>query len=390
MVTATGWRKWTVILICLMPTLIGITLVNLVPIIYNVRSSFTDADTTIHNGRENRSLGTVNTIHDVGLKNYQDLLSTLFTSEAFGAFAKLALVLLPLVAAYAITRRIRRTQLMPPDLRLYWLGGLGVAILIWLILGGSDALNTLTQNDFFVVLLRSVLYVLFCIPLFLVFGFVLALVLNNPDIRFKPIWRTLLIIPWAVPTYITALIWNFFFRNDGTVNLLLQSIGLQSTTNPISWYNSPILAFGIIVLVNLWMSYPFFMTIILTALQSIPADMYEAAEVDGASWWVQITQITVPMLRPALLPATVLSSISTFQMFNTVYLITKGGPPAGVGKPGGTDLVMTYAYRQVFQNSAQQGIYGTMGAFAMVVFFIILIATLLSLRVTNITKSAYD
>jgi arabinogalactan oligomer/maltooligosaccharide transport system permease protein len=128
------------------------------------------------------------------------------------------------------------------------------------------------------------------------------------------------------------------------------------------------------------------MTIILGALQSISADMYEAAEVDGASWWVSLCKITIPMLRPAVLPAVVLSSITTFQMFNTVFLITGGGPTNGVSKPGATDLVMTFAYKQTFQ----QGNYGYISAFAVIIFLILLVATLLSLRVTNVTQGAFE
>jgi arabinogalactan oligomer/maltooligosaccharide transport system permease protein len=387
--TARGWRKWSVILICLLPTLIGITMVNLIPMAYNFKISFTDADRGLHNGQYNKSLDQPNTIDDVGTQNYQDLFAQLVTQDALLAFVKLLITVLPIVAAYVIARRMRKRQLMQPDTRPIWLSGLVLGVILWFVLNDSDGLNLLSQNNFFVVLVRSILYVVACMPFFLLVGFVLALILNNPDIRFKPVWRTLLIIPWAVPTYITALIWNYFFRDTGTINQILQVIGLQDKNNPIHWYNDALLSFGIIVLVNVWMSFPFFMTIILTALQSIPADMYEAAEVDGASWWVRVTQITIPMLRPAVLPATVLSSITTFQMFNTVYLITRGGPVAGVGKPGGTDLVMTYAYKQIFQNPIN-GIYGTMGAFATIVFFILLAMTLLSLRVTNVTRSAYE
>ncbi len=389
MTTARGWRKWSIILICLMPTIIGITMVNLIPMAYNFRISFTDADRGLHNGQYNKSLDQMNTMDDLGLKNYQNLFSQLVTPDALGAFAKLIVTVLPLIAAYAVSRRMTRKNLMRPDTRPYWAAGIAAALLLWFVLNDSDGFALLTQNDFFVVLLRSVVYVIACMPFFLLLGFILALILNNPDIRFKAVWRTLLIIPWAVPTYITALIWQYFFRDAGTINQIFQALGLEDAQHPINWYGSPILAFGAIVLVNAWMSYPFFMTIILTALQSIPADMYEAAEVDGATWWVRTTQITIPMLRPPVIPAVVLSSISTFQMFNTVFLMTGGGPSAGVGKPGGTDLVMTYAYKQIFQNTTT-GIYGQMGAFATIIFLILLVATLLSLRVTNVTKSAYD
>jgi arabinogalactan oligomer/maltooligosaccharide transport system permease protein len=380
MTTARGWRKWSVIIILLFPMLTGITLVNIVPMIYNFQLSFTNADRLAHNGRD-----AAHAYNDVGLANYQKLIADLVTPEAVASFVKLIIALLPLIIAFVVAGRMKKGKLLPPDTRPIQLGGLVGTIILWLLLGGGDALNTLTQNSFFVVLLRSTLYVIFCMPFFLIVGLALALILNDPRIRFKAMWRTLLIIPWAVPTFITALIWQFFFRDAGTINLVLQALSIQNPRSPIHFLSDPFLAFVAIVLVNVWMSYPFFMTIILGALQSIPADMYEAAEVDGSTWWVTLTRITVPMLRPAVLPAVVLSCISTFQMFNTVFLITGGGPINGVGKPGATDLVMTYAYKQTFQ----QGNYGFIGAFAVIIFVILLAATLLSLRVTNVTKGAY-
>jgi arabinogalactan oligomer / maltooligosaccharide transport system permease protein len=381
MTTARGWRKWSVIILLLLPTLTGITFVNLIPMFYNFRLSFTNADRLSHNGRDE-----AHAFQDVGLKNYQTLIAELVTPEAATAFVKLVIVLLPFVIGIIIARRMAYKKLVPPDTRPVWLGGLAGTIVLWLLLGGAHALDTLTQNSFFVVLLRSTLYVVACMPFFVLVGLTLALILNNPNIRFKPLWRTLLIIPWAVPTFITALIWQFFFRDVGTINLVLQSLNIQDPKSPIHWLSNPQLAFLAIVLVNVWMSYPFFMTIILGALQSIPSDMYEAAEVDGSTWWITLTRITIPMLRPAVLPAVVLSSITTFQMFNTVFLITQGGPVTGVGKPGATDLVMTYAYSQTFR----QGNYGYIGAFAVIIFLILLAATLLSLRVTNVTKGAYE
>ncbi len=376
-----GWRKWSIIALLLFPTIAGITFVNLIPMVYNVQLSFTNADRLAHNGRD-----AAHAYQDVGTKNYQRLIAELVTPDAVIAFVKLIVILVPLIAAYLIARRMTRNVVTPPDTRPVWVGGLALTVMAWLVLNGSDALNILSQNSFFVVLLRSVVYVIFCIPFFLLVGLTLALILNNPDIRFKAFWRTLLIVPWAVPTFITALIWQFFFRDVGTINLLLQSLNLQDPSNVIHWLNDPILAFFVVVLVNVWMSYPFFMTIILGALQSISAEMYEAAEVDGANRWVRLWRITIPLLRPAVTPAVILSAITTFQMFNTVYLITGGGPIYAVGKPGATDLVMTFAYKQTFQ----QGNYGYIAAFAVIVFLILLAATLFSLRVTNVTRGAYE
>ncbi len=179
-----------------------------------------------------------------------------------------------------------------------------------------------------------------------------------------------------------ALIWQFFFREQGTINQFLELFGIDGPAYLTQdWW-----AFAAIVLTDIWFSYPFLMIIILGALQSIPHDQYEAAEIDGASWRQQFSNITLPLLRPAILPAIVLTSITAFQMFGTAYAITTGGPSKGAGKPGFTEFVMVYAYKQVFQTQA----YGKMGAFAVIIFILLFAATLYSLRVTRITKGAYE
>ena len=317
--------------------------------------------------------------------NYVELFEEFFTREALIAMGKLILIIAPLViAAVAVNQVQKRFPLSPPPTWWVWVVAAAVGVGLWLLLGGSAALETLNDTgDFFIVMFRTILYVIACVPFFFIFGFLMALILNNDFIRGKAIWRVLLIIPWAVPSYISALIWQFFFRAEqGTINQILKLIGI---TGP-SWLLEPGTAFFAVVLVNVWMSYPFFMVIILGALQSIPRAQYEAADVDGATEWQKLTNITLPLLRPAVMPAVVLSSITTFQMFNTVWLITRGGPLRGAGQPGATEFVMIHAYKQVFQ--AQND--GMIGAFAVIVFVLLFIATLYSLRLTQITKGAYE
>jgi arabinogalactan oligomer/maltooligosaccharide transport system permease protein len=206
-----------------------------------------------------------------------------------------------------------------------------------------------------------------------------ALALNHPAIRFKAFWRVALIVPWAVPSYITALIWKFFFNGQfGTLNQLYRLIAGPQAGLP--WLTDPNWAFGSIVLANLWMSYPFFMVVILGALQSIPSELYEAAAVDGATAWRKFWRITLPLLRPAILPATVLSAILTFNTLNTAFLITQGGPFTSAVKPGATEFVMVYAFREAFQLFN----FGYIAAFAVVIFMMLFGATLGSLRYSGL------
>lgn len=254
------------------------------------------------------------------------------------------------------------------------------------IVGFDNYIRLLGSFDaaFYVVVLRTFVFTVVCVALFLLLGLILALIVNNPVIKFKGLWRTLLIVPWAVPSYVTALIWKFFFNEQfGTINNTLRALGFDAN---IPWLTDSTLAFIAVVIVNLWLSYPFFMTIILGGLQSIPQDVYEAADVDGASRWRQLVSITLPLLRPAIMPAIVLSAITTFQMFNTVYLITNGGPAQGVGQPGATDFVMIYVYKQAFQ----QNLVALGSAFGMLIFILLFVLVLLNLRLTRVTQSAYE
>jgi len=306
----------------------------------------------------------------------------LFTPDALGALLVILIWLVPLGIAWWVDRRQSRT--LPSS--LIWLVGITVWVGLFNPLGVAAAIDQLVNTGaFFAVMFRTILYVIACIPLFFVMGFILALILNNPYLRGKEVFRVLLILPWGVSTSsaIAALVWQFFFREQGTINQILQ---LLFKTKPFAFLNDSLWAFIAVVIVNLWMSYPFFMVVILGALQSIPHEQYEAADVDGATWWTKLTNITLPLIRPAVMPAVVLSSITTFQMFNTVYMITAGGPIVGADKPGATEFVMIYAYKQVYQTQA----YGKMGAFAVIIFVLLFVATLLSLRVTRITKGAYE
>lgn len=233
--------------------------------------------------------------------------------------------------------------------------------------------------DFFIVLGRTFLFVAVCIPAFLVVGMLTALALNHPSVRWKALWRVALIVPWAIPSYITALVWKFFYNGDfGTFNQIYRLFAGPHAGLP--WLTDPTWAFASLVIVNIWLSYPFFMVVILGALQSIPSELYEAAAVDGAAAWSKFWRITLPLLRPAIAPASILSAIVTFNVLNTAYLITLGGPFISAAKPGATDFVMVYAFRNAFQLFN----YSYIAAFAVVIFFLLFTVTLGSLRFTGL------
>jgi arabinogalactan oligomer/maltooligosaccharide transport system permease protein len=202
-------------------------------------------------------------------------------------------------------------------------------------------------------------------------GLLLALVLKDPLLRLRGLYRVLLILPWAIPNYITALTWKgLFHRQFGAINGLLALLGVE----PISWFTQFSTSFAANVVTNTWLGFPFMMVVSLGALQSIPQDLYEAAEVDGASKWTQFRRITLPLLRPALLPSVILGSVWTFNMFNIIYLVS-GGEPGGA-----TDILVSEAYRWAFQRNEQ---YGFAAAYSVLIFCVLWLYTTATRRLTQ-------
>ena len=217
-------------------------------------------------------------------------------------------------------------------------------------------------------------------------GISLAVALSTPRLALKKVYRTLLIIPWAMPSYISALIFkNMFDADFGAINQLLASIlghavKIPWLTNP----NAPIkflpflsYAFYADLITNVWLGFPFMMVVATGALQSIPHEIYEAAEMDGVNERGKFFRITLPLIRSAMLPAIMLGIVWTFNQFNVIYLVSGGGPL------GTTEILVTQAFKIVNPG----GLYGIASAFGLIVFLILLIITLVTNRITRATES---
>jgi len=206
-------------------------------------------------------------------------------------------------------------------------------------------------------------------------GLGLALLLREPWLRMRNVYRVLLILPWSVPNYITALIWKgMFHRQFGAINGLLVAVGLE----PVSWFSQWSTAFAANVVTNTWLGFPFMMVVTLGALQTIPRDLELAAEVDGASRWQRFRHITLPLLRPALLPAVILGSVWTFNQFNIIYLVSGGEPD------GATEILISDAYRWAFTRNFR---YGYAAAYSILIFGVLLVWSVFTNRLMR-EKSA--
>ncbi|MCA9694162.1 MAG: extracellular solute-binding protein [Nannocystaceae bacterium] len=223
----------------------------------------------------------------------------------------------------------------------------------------------LSSGSFYVVTLVTVLWTAVNVLLHLAIGISVGLLLARPATRLRGLYRVILILPWAVPSYVTALAWRgMFHRQFGAVTGLIEACNelLGTSIEPIAWFARFSTAFTANVATNVWLGFPFMMVVTMGALTSIPRDVLEAAEVDGAGRFARLRHVTLPMIRPSLVPAITLGAIWTFNMFNVVFLVSGGEPD------GSTDILVSEAYRWAFTRGSQ---YGYAAAYAVLIFLLL-------------------
>lgn len=219
-----------------------------------------------------------------------------------------------------------------------------------------------------------------------VFGVLLGVLLSNPQLRGRNLYRTLLIVPWALPNIITIQVWRGFLNeNFGAINRLLML--LDVTPDPINWLGIATASKGAVLLVNLWLGLPFMMTAVLGALSAIPRELYEAARIDGANPWSAFWGVTAPLLRNALVPITLTSFAFNFNNFNLIFLLTDGGPPVdwGTATARGTDILISWAYNEAFRTQGGFA-YGLGSAISLMIFVITVAVSLVNFKVTGALK----
>ncbi len=231
-----------------------------------------------------------------------------------------------------------------------------------------------TTGSFYVVLLVTIFWTVCNLALHVGIGVALALLLSRPTLRFKALYRVLLIVPWAVPSYVTALSWKgMFHRQFGAVNGLIHALSdlMGTSTEPISWFSQFSTAFVANLSTNVWLGFPFMMVVTLGALTSVPDDVLEAAKVDGATRFQRLRLVTLPMIAPVLAPSITLGAIWTFNMFNVIYLVSGGDPD------GATEILVSEAYRWAFNRDGQ---YGYAAAYSVLIFFLLTFITRITSR----------
>lgn len=207
-------------------------------------------------------------------------------------------------------------------------------------------------------------------------GMLLSVVLNWKELRFRKVYRLLLILPYAVPGILSILILKGMFNQEfGIVNAILRGIfGFAP-----EWETNPWGARAMILIVNIWLGYPYMMLVCTGMLQSIPHEIYEASAIEGGTASTNLFKITLPLILPAIVPLLIGSFAYAFNNFVVIYLLTGGGPTmVGAGIAGETDILVSYTFRLAFRDTGQN--YGLASAIATVIFMIVATLAWVNLR----------
>jgi arabinogalactan oligomer / maltooligosaccharide transport system permease protein len=210
-------------------------------------------------------------------------------------------------------------------------------------------------------------------------GLILAVLIHQQGVRLKRVFRTILILPWAVPSFVTIIVFSGLFDdNFGAINQMLESIGIGA----LPWMSDPFWSKVAILLIQFWLGFPFSLALYSGVLQAIPADLYEAADVDGATAWQKFRHITLPMALYATGPLLIVQYVGNFNNFNVIYLFNKGNPPVPGSTAGGTDILISWVYKLTFQTFK----YNYAAAVSIVIGVIVAMLAFLQFRKTRAFK----
>ena len=236
-----------------------------------------------------------------------------------------------------------------------------------------DVLFDLELSTFLQVFRWTFFFALLSMAISFAIGLLLALLLNDKTIRERNIYRTLLIVPWALPGTIAILSWSGILNSDfGYLNNFLEDIHLGR----VNWLNDPNWAKASIVLVNVWLSFPFMMTACLGALQSVPDELAESARIDGAGAVSRFRFVTFPFLRAVVTPLLIGNFAYQFNNFNAIYLLTRGNPASPDSDAGQTDIMISYTYSLAITQQR----FAIAAAYAVMIFLIIATISLVQMK----------
>jgi maltose/maltodextrin transport system permease protein len=255
--------------------------------------------------------------------------------------------------------------------------------------GFANFIRTFTdpafQGPFVQIFVWTVMFAGLTVLFTLIVGLTLACLLEWESLRFRKVYQTLLFLPYAVPAFISILVFRGLFNNNfGEINRILDAVlGIQP-----DWFSDPWLAKGMILIVNTWLGYPYIMVLCMGLIKSIPGDLYEASAIAGIGPWQNFTRITAPLLVRPLIPLLIASFAFNFNNFVLIALLTGGRPDiVGARVPAGTtDILVSYTYRIAFEDSGRN--FGLAAAISTLIFVLVAIMAIVQIRVTKANESA--
>ena len=225
------------------------------------------------------------------------------------------------------------------------------------------------DSGFLSALLVTILWTVVNMVLQLVIAFVLASLLNIQDFKFRRVYKTLLMFPWAMPGYVSILLWKtgMFNSQFGLLNQWMEKLGLETQR----WLANDVSAFICCTVVNLWLALPFMIMIMDGALQAVDKSCYESAILDGANWMQRTVYLTIPSIKPIIAPAVIITVFTTFKQFDVIYLLTQ---QAGAKTGSNLHTILTYAYENAFITTN----YGYSSAVSIIIFVVLIAFSLLT------------
>jgi ABC-type sugar transport system permease subunit len=250
------------------------------------------------------------------------------------------------------------------DLRMPWRG----RPLVWL----QNYMEVLSDGRFWEAMIHTGIFTVGTVTLELVIGLVLALALNRAY-RGRGLVRAAVLVPWAIPTVVAALLWRFMFDSQaGIANAVLMDVGLMD--EPFVWFIHTTAAWVPIILADVWKMTPFVALLLLAGLQNIDASLYEAARIDGAGPWDQFRHVTLPLLKPAILVALIFRTLDAFRVFDLIFVLTGGGPGTA------TEPIALYTFTALLQNLR----FGYGSALSVVIFLVTFALAIFYIRVLGV------
>lgn len=336
---------------------------------YLVRQ-MTDINKKLSSGRDD--------LKQLGNKYYH---TTLLSLPMLGL---VVFTIVPLIFMIFVSFANYNTEHLPPEKLFTWVGfGNFNTMLTGAGLGGGNSIKF--NYSFRIILGWTLLWAVLATFTNFFLGMVVAIVINKKGIKFKKIWRTILVTTIAVPQFVSLLLMNKMLQSDGVYNNLLTLMGLQT----INFLTDPFLAKVTVVVVNLWVGIPYTVLSCTGILMNIPEDLYEAAKIDGANSYKMYMNITLPYMMFVMTPSLITTFIGNLNNFNIIYLLTGGGPyldPSMVSTAGQTDLLITWLYKLTVNDQS----YDMASVIGILVFVICAIISLIFYSNTNSFKNEED